>query len=149
MMENNIEHIIDTFPEPFKTVVKKRYDIIFDYHSHNGKNDHDWLNEHGYSMKMCQDCTIAVEGLPNLSASSYGDWGSIYDDFGSYSKEERENGYNKSFNIFCKMYEEGIVELWRITLYINKFCYMYDDVKKSWSVNKYDGKHWNDCDSPL
>ena len=149
-MNTNIEKIIESFPEPFKTVIKRGYEINFDYHLHEGKNDHKWLEDHGYEMKMCQDCSFFVFGLPNLSATSYGDWGSIHDDMGEYSKEERINGYNKSFNIFCQMYEEGIVKLWRIWLWIGNFWYTYDHEHKIWQVNKNDGTHkWYNCENPF
>ena len=146
----DINKVIDTFPEPFKTVVKQGYEINFDYRLHEGKSDQEWLKRNNHEPKFCSDCSFFVYDFPGLSATSYGDWGVISDNKGKYGKEERIDGYSKSFHAFCQMYEEGIVKLWRITLWIGDFWYTYDDELKIWQVNKNDGTHkWCKCENPL
>ena len=137
-----IEQIINSFSEPFKSAVKiSRFN--FDYELNKGKSDHEYLENQGYEIFMGGDCSCYVKGLPNLNVTSYGDWGTIYS---SLFKEEKIDGYYKSFYVFCKMYEEGIVKLWRIHFYLDSVRYTYDDKTKTWK--KFDDE-WVECENPL
>lgn len=140
-----IKEIINSFPEPFKSAVKIS-GFKFDYVLNEGKSDHKYLENQGYELYMGGDCSYYVKGLPNLNATSYGDWGTI---FSSLFKEEKTiDGYYKSFYIFCKMYEEGIIKLWRIHFYLDSVSYTYDDKIKKWKKYEEDSG-WIDCENPL
>lgn len=137
------EEIIYTFPEPFRTAAKQAR-FSFDYTLKEGMNDHEWLKGHGYEAHMANDCSFYVKNLPNLSPTSYGDWGTI---FVGLFDDEVKDGYEKSFSVFCQMYDEGVVLLWRITIYIDKIHYVYNEHNKTWA--KYENKSWRNCKNPL
>jgi len=138
------KEIVLTFPEPFKSAVKYG-NFNIDYKLHEGKSDHKWLEENGYELWMGSDCTYNVDGLPNLNATSYGDWGSVYNHH--YDNEETLDGFCKSFCEFCRMYEEGIVKLWRIRIYIDEITYDYNHDAQKWKM--YENYEWKDCTSPF
>lgn len=137
-----IKEIIDTFPEPFRTATKLER-INFDYKLNPAKNDHEYLKRLGYEPFMGRDCSYYIKELINLNPTSYGDWGSVYKN----SEEDIIDGVNKSFYMFCKMYEDGIVKLWRISLYMNGINYTYDDEDGYWL--KYEDNDWRKCNNPL
>ena len=138
-----IKEIIETFEEPFRSTALSCDIFSFDYKLNEGKNDHRYLKKHGYHCHMGDDCSYYVDGLKNLSPTSYGDWGTIFNLF----DEEKTEGYNKSFCEFCKMYEEGIVKLWRMRTFINSITYYYNDEEKTWK--KCENFEWRECDNPL
>jgi len=138
-----VEQIINTFPEPFKSALGV-VGFSFDFKLNEGKSDHEYLEKQGYEIYMGGDCSYYIKGLKNLSPTSYGDWGSIYSDL---FKEETKDGFYKSFYVFCKMYEEGIVKLWRIGFYLNSVRYQYDDDTKIWE--KYEDGKWTIIKNPL
>ena len=137
-----IKEIIDTFPEPFRSAAKRER-LNFDYKLNPGKNDHEYLKRLGYEPFMGRDCSYYIKELRNLNPTSYGDWGSVYNN----SEEDIIDDVNKSFYMFCKMYEDGIVKLWRISLYMNGINYTYDDEDGNWL--KYEDKDWRRCNNPL
>lgn len=140
-MEKNFK-LTKQLPEPFNTALQLT-DFTFDYHLMPNKSDHKWLTERGYKLKMGGDCAFYVTGVSGLNATSYGDWGTTYYD---------ENGYNgrEGFDLFCEMYNEGIVIPWRIWIYHDSGMYYYDHDKGVWSVNHRDGNYsWVDCENPL
>ena len=143
MEQKNIQEIINRFPEPFKSATKLN-SFSFDYKLNPGKDDHDFLKSQGYELFMGGDSAFYVRGLSNLNATSYGDWGTVYSD---NFDEETIQGYCKSFYEFCRMYDEGIIRLLRITIYIDSIHYTYNDNIKSWQ--RYVNKTWEECENPL
>lgn len=139
---NTTQNIIDGFAEPFKSIARLDK-FAFDYRLNSGKSDHDYLSGLGYDLFMGGDCSYYVAGLDNLSATSYGDWGTVWKN----AEEEQVGGVNKSFYIFCRMYNEGIVFLWRARFYIGKVEYRYMADGNRWV--KYENRMWVDCDNPL
>lgn len=142
-------------PEPFNTSLQLS-DFIFDYHLMPNKSDHKWLTERGYELEKFMDCTYRVTGIsgllkptPNLehntinNAISYGDWGAAYYD-------EKDWPGHEGFDLFCEMYNEGIVTPWRIWIYHDSGMYCYDHDKDVWTVNHRDGSYsWVECENPL
>ncbi len=140
-MEKNF-NLTKQLPEPFNTALQLS-DFIFDYHLMPNKNDHKWLTEHGYELKMGGDCAYYVTGVSGLCATSYGDWGTAYYD-------EKDWPGDKGFDLFCEMYNEGIVTPWRIWIYHNSGTYYYDHDKMMWHVNRRDdNSSWVECENPL
>ena len=138
-----IEKIINSFPEPFKTITKFET-FNFDYCLNENQNDHKFLEQQGYELFMCSDCAFHVRGLGYINATSYGNWGSVYKS--SWEKNEID-GVKKSFYVFCQMYEAGIVKLWRAYFSLNKIRYSYDDSTKTW--RKCENNTWSSCSNPL
>lgn len=143
MNQKNIQEILNRFPEPFKSVAKLN-SFSFDYKLNHGKDDHDFLKSQGYELFMGQDCSFYVRGLSNLNATSYGDWGTVYSNL---FNEEKIQQYCRSFYEFCRMYDEGIIKLWRINIYIDSIHYMYNDDTKIWK--RYANNKWEECENPL
>lgn len=139
MKKTEIKRIIDSMPEPFRTVIQMpRFSI--DYKVPPGASDHKFFAEHGYESKMAADCTYYVPGLGGISLSSYGDWGTLYND----SKK------NDSFELFLQMYELKIIELWRIRIYIhrNDSVISYDySTECGWKM--YNGERWVQAECPI
>ena len=79
-----------------------------DYKCSGGK-DHRFVEKLGYKPEMISDCTYHAPGLNGFSLSSYGDWGTF---FGKWAD-------GTSRKIFLDMYEQGLIELWKITAYIH------------------------------
>ena len=141
----NIREVINKFPEPFKSTVEKVENFVFDYTLNEAKNDHDYLKECGYGITIRDDYSYNMTQLKNLFPSGYyGEWGTVYND--AYP-EEMIDGYCQSFYEFCKMYDEGIVKLWRIRAYIDRTPYTYDDRKKTWE--KFENDEWKECGNPM
>ena len=131
-------------PEPFKTALEQRakYEPSIDYRVNNGANDHAWLKKHGYETEMCSDCSYSVlktnkEHVNGLSASSYGDWGSL---FTCLDKDD------EAYNLFVQMYEEGVIIPWRLFLYLQGKTYMYNDETKKWK-NVDNSYSWHVCEN--
>lgn len=133
--------------EPFKTVIEKRniYDPNIDYKPAANAvcDDHTWLKKRGYTLNMGGDCSYYVfkDGhcIGGLNATSYGDWGSYFD---SFDKSD------EAFGLLMDMYEEGIIDFWRIRVYINHQCYDYNHEKGTWTTYD-DSRKWHECPSPL
>lgn len=144
-----IEEIINSFPEPFKSATKiKGFDFDYKVEPINGVYpDHEFLEKHGYKLEMAHDCAYYVNGLRHLNASSYGDWGTVYSNI--HEGEETFEGYNKSFCVFCEMYKEGIIKLWRIRFCISSIEYEYDDETKIWRKTAETEPKWVICENPL
>lgn len=131
--------------EPFRTVLeqRKKYGPSIDYKAKNGE-DHVWLKRHGYSTRMGGDCSCYVydkEGKMKcgLTASSYGDWGEYF-----YTFDKNDECYD----ILMRMYEEGIIELWRIRVYIDGQAYDYNGETDAWTTYT-DEEKWHPCACPL
>lgn len=152
-MENNekeleIERIISTFPEPFRSTARLPR-FSFDYRLNKGKDDHEYLRKRGYELSMGRDCAYYINGLANLNASSYGNWGTIWSDL--FTEKETFGKYNKSFYEFCKMYEAGIVKLWRINFFRDGVEYIYcddSDDETKWRKSER-GVDYVECENPL
>ena len=127
--------------EPFKTVIEHitENDANIDYRTKNAA-DHEFLRKKGYERWMGSDCSYNVNGLPGLSASSYGDWGSY---FHTFDKD------NEALNVFLEMYEEGIIMPWRIRIYIDGQCYDYDDNSGEWTTYDRTIEKWVVCENPV
>lgn len=131
--------------EPFRTALeqRKKYKPSIDFKVKNCA-DHLWLKQHGYSIHVGRDCTCYVydkEGnLKNgLNASSYGDWGIYYCTF---------DKNDECHDILMQMYEENVIDLWRICVYINHQVYDYDSDDDKWKTcTKEEG--WHPCACPL
>lgn len=139
MTQEEIQKIIDTMPELFRTVIQMP-SFSIDYKVPQGASDHAFFKEHGYESKMATDCTCYVPGLGGISLSSYGDWGTLYND----SKK------NESFELFLQMYEQKIIQLWRIRIYIhrNGVVLSYDySTNHGWKM--YNDESWVSVDSPI
>lgn len=126
--------------EPFKTVFEHidENDASIDYKAVG--DDHAFLRKRGYELWMGSDCSYFVKGLSGLSASSYGDWG-------TYLHTLDKN--NEALNIFLEMYEEGIIEPWRIRIYIDGQHYDYNDDSEKWSTHDRTTGKWVDCENPM
>lgn len=113
-----------TLPEPFQTALEKSNTAVIDYKS---TKDHEWLKEHGFDLRMSSDCSYNVSKngkiLCALSATSYGDWGSYF---------QCADIDNKALEVFLDMYDEGIITLWRLSVYLNKKAYFYYNETKQW-----------------
>ena len=123
--------IINSFSEPFKSATKLER-AQFDFKLVEGKDDHTYLKKLGYELVMSGDCSFHVKGLCNLSASSYGNWGTCYFN----QDEEMIDGYPKSFHVFCQMIQDNIVKLWRLRFYQKKTSYEYNEDNKTWIKNE-------------
>ena len=71
-------------PEPFNSALQLS-GFSFDYRLAPNKSDHEWLKHHGYITKMGSDCAYYVgdsngKCIGGLNATSYGDWGTAYND---------------------------------------------------------------------
>lgn len=139
MTQEETQKIIDTMPEPFRTVIQIP-SFSIDYKVSEGANDHAFFKKHGYEATMAQDCTYYIPGLGGISLSSYGNWGTLYDG----SKK------NESFELFLQMYEKKIIQLWRIRIYVhrNGSVISYDySTGCGWKM--YNGETWVSTDSPI
>ena len=116
--------------------------LQFDYKLNDGQYDHQYLEKHGYHCLIGSDCSCYVKGFGNLNPTSYGNWGSLFT-----FPEEEVDGYSKSFHVFCGMYEEGVIRMWRIGFYIDSIEYVYDDDQKAWK--KRENYEWKSCENPL
>lgn len=136
--------IIKMLPEPFRGALKSKESIYFDYKVDN-KSDHTYLKERGYELCWGADCSCYIRGLNGFYPSSYG-WGTFY-----FNKKDSKDN-DKVFDLFCQMYKEGIIKLWRIGFY--KENKKYDCVEQ---YNYEDGhwrkndvfKGWIDCVNPF
>ena len=131
--------------EPFRTVLeqRKKYEPSIDFKVKDGA-DHLWLKRHGYSMNMGGDCSYYEydkEGnlKSGLNASSYGDWGEYHCTF---------DKNDECYGILMQMFEEDIIELWRIRVYIDHQVYDYDSETDVW-MTYTDEEKWHPCVCPL
>lgn len=147
-MDEN-DKIIKTLPEPYRSAFKaknslKYQSLSIDFRVNRKKDsspdDHIWLEERGYEIEGSSDSYYFIKGLYGFNPSSYG-WGTF-----------NLNSSNKTLDLFCQMYKEGIIKPFRIGFYMkNKEydCseeYHYEDGR--W--RKYDvSKGWIDCFNPL
>ena len=131
-------------PEPFNTALQLD-DFSFDYHLAPNKSDHKWLQNHGYTTKMGSDCAYYVGDSSGkcigLNATSYGDWGTAY-----YGDNDSDR---KGFDVFCEMYNEGIVVPWRIRFYHNNCTFDYDHTDGKWQMCNHETHEWSECENPL
>lgn len=129
-----------TLPSPFKEAFECGDSI--DYKLVNGakKTDHTFVKELGYESYMNSDCSYSAKGLPGLSLSSYGDWGTI---FVSWADDNVKK-------IFLDMCNEGIITPWRVRKYVRegKDVTTYDYDERGWT--KHDNKlgKWVSTESP-
>lgn len=120
-------------PYPFSEAFKHNGSIDYKLVPGAKTNDHRIVEELGHEITQHYDCTYSASGLPGLSLSSYGDWGTIYGDACDEAKK-----------LFLKMCEDNIITPWRIRVYKNGICYDYDG---EWI--KYDkDAGWIKCKSP-
>ena len=130
--------------EPFKTAVERRsdYNPNIDYKLNAGKSDHEWLTRHGFKIDMGSDCAYYLKKdgafFGGLTASSYGDWGSY---FCGFDKDDA------GLDLLLGMYDDNIIDLWRIRVYINRQCYDYNKDSGKWTT-VIDGK-LQECPSPF
>ena len=125
-----------TLPSPFKEAFKRGDSIDYKLVKGAKKTDHDIVREMGYNVKMYSDCSCGASGLPGISLSSYGDWGTIYVDDAS----------DKVKNLFLKMCEDNIIKPWRIRAYVNHICHDYDE--RGWQKYDKDTNSWIKTTSP-
>lgn len=141
MEQKEIDRIIATMPEPFKSVIQMD-NFSIDYKTRECV-DHTFLNKRGYDLIFGADCSYYVRGLSGINPSSYGDWGTI-----------RDLGKNtEALGLFLEMYEKGLVELWRIRIYLpnekgKKQQYEYTD-KDGWSTYDINQKKWIKTEQPF
>ena len=113
---------------PFKEAFERGDSI--DYKSVPGsrRSDHDVAREMGYEPHMNSDCSYSAAGLPGLSLTSYGDWGTIFVDWANKTVKK----------MFLDMCNEGIIVPWRVRTYIHegKDVITYDYDERGWT--KYD-----------
>ena len=113
---------------PFKEAFERGDSI--DYKSVPGsrRSDHDVVREMGYEPHMNSDCSYSASGLPGLSLTSYGDWGTIFVDWANKTVKK----------MFLDMCNEGIIVPWRVRTYIHegKDVITYDYDERGWT--KYD-----------
>lgn len=133
--------------EPFKTALEKRgiYEPNIDYKVGHDCPDHAWLKKCGYALKTGEDCSNYVydketgKFVGGLNASSYGDWGSY---FYTFDKD------GTAYRLFMQMYEEGVIDFWRIRVYIDGQVYDYDADSGKWETYTVETK-WRTCECPL
>ena len=128
-MEYNLE-------SPFKEAFENGDSIDYKLVKGAEKTDHDVVKEMGYKINMNSDCSFTSSGLPGLSLSSYGDWGTIHVNW-------TDDNVKK---IFLDMCNEGIITPWRVRVYVKGVMYDYDE--RVWT--KYDDKlgKWVLTESP-
>lgn len=119
-------------PEPWRTIANHG---SIDYTTKNAA-DHAYVRERGFKPEMHGDCSYSAKGLPGLSLSSYGDWGSIYDD-----------ACDLAWEYFTDMYEKNLITLWRARLYIKGRCFDYVENYGWETYVKEIG--WSRCQNPL
>ena len=66
---------------PFKEAFERGDSIDYKLVPGAKTNDHRIVEEMGYTIRVHSDCTYSAAGLPGISLSSYGDWGTIYVDW--------------------------------------------------------------------
>lgn len=72
-----------------------------DYKCNRGA-DHAYLKQLGYEAHMKRDCSMQCTDIPWFEFSSYGDWGTMFDDTTDLGRQ-----------IFYDMWKSGIITLWR------------------------------------
>ena len=89
---------------------------------------------------MNPDCTYSAPGLPGLSLSSYGDWGTIFVDWANDNVKK----------IFLDMCNEGIIVPWRVRKYVRegKDVTTYDFDERGWMKHDKQLKKWVETESP-
>ena len=129
-----------TLPSPFKEAFECGDSIDYKLVKGAKKTDHIFVKELGYESHINYDCTYSAAGLPGLSLSSYGDWGTI---FVSWTDDNVKK-------IFLDMCNEGIIAPWRVRTYIRegKDVTTYDYDERGWT--KHDNKlgNWVSTESP-
>lgn len=132
-MEYNLE-------SPFKEAFENGDSIDYKLVKWAKKTDHTFVKELGYESHMNSDCSYSAAGLPGLSLSSYGDWGTI---FVSWADDNVKK-------IFLDMCNEGIISPWRVRTYVRegKDVTTYDYDERGWT--KYDKQleKWVSTESP-
>ena len=125
---------------PFKEAFERGDSI--DYKSVPGakKTDHDVAREMGYHPKMNSDCSISANGLPGISLTSYGDWGTLFVDWANDTVKK----------MFLDMCNEGIIVPWRVRTYIREgkdvTAYNYDE--RGWMKHDKQLGKWVSTESP-
>jgi len=121
---------------PFKEAFENGDSIDYKLVKGAKKNDHTIVEEMGYEIELHYDCTYSAKGLPGISLSSYGDWGTIYvDDANDVVKK-----------LFLDMCRDGIIRPWRVRAYVNCDCYDYDE--RGWTTYDKTKEKWVETKSP-
>lgn len=125
---------------PFKEAFENGDSIDYKLVEGAKKTDHTFVKELGYESHMNSDCSYSAAGLPGLSLSSYGDWGTIFVDWADDNVKK----------IFLDMCNGGIITPWRVRTYIRegKDVTTYDYDERGWT--KHDNKlgKWVSTKSP-
>lgn len=92
------EDLAKVLPEPFNFFALNG---SIDYRCKGGR-DHDYIRKLGYEAHMGSDCGMRCKDIPWFEFSSYGDWGTMFDDTTDLGRQ-----------IFYDMWRSGIITLWR------------------------------------
>ena len=132
-MECNLE-------SPFKEAFESGDSIDYKLVPGAKKTDHTFIKELGYESKMHSDCSYSAPGLPGLSLSSYGDWGTIFVDWADDNVKK----------IFLDMCNEGIITPWRVRKYVRegKNTVPYDFDERGWMKHSEELGKWVETESP-
>jgi hypothetical protein len=132
-MECNLE-------SPFKEAFENGDSIDYKLVEGAKKTDHTFVKELGYESKMHSDCSYSALGLPGLSLSSYGDWGTIFVDWADDNVKK----------IFLDMCNEEIITPWRVRTYIRegKDVTTYDYDERGWTKHDKQLGKWVSTKSP-
>lgn len=125
---------------PFKEAFENGDSIDYKLVPGAKKTDHTFIKELGYESKMHSDCSYSAPGLPGLSLSSYGDWGTI---FVSWTDDNVKK-------IFLDMCNEGIITPWRVRKYVRegKNTVPYDYDERGWTKHSEELGKWVETESP-
>jgi len=125
---------------PFKEAFESGDSIDYKLVPGAKKTDHTFVKELGYESKMHSDCSYSAPGLPGLSLSSYGDWGTIFVDW-------TDDNVKK---IFLDMCNEGIITPWRVRKYVRegKNTVPYDYDERGWTKHSEELGKWVETESP-
>lgn len=125
---------------PFKEAFENGDSIDYKLVPGAKKTDHTFIRELGYESKMHSDCSYSAPGLPGLSLSSYGDWGTIFVDWADDNVKK----------IFLDMCNEGIITPWRVRKYVRegKNTVPYDYDERGWTKHSEEFKKWVETESP-
>ena len=125
---------------PFKEAFENGDSIDYKLVKGAKKTDHTFVKELGFESHMNSDCSYSAAGLPGLSLSSYGDWGTIFVDWADDNVKK----------IFLDMCNEGIIIPWRVSKYVregkNTVSYDYDE--RGWRKHSEELGKWVETESP-
>ena len=122
----------NNLPFPFNTAFDRGDSI--DYRCAGA--DHDYVRKLGYEPEMNGDCSYSAPELKGFSLSSYGDWGTFYPSWA----DEKER------DMFLDMFEQNIIQLWRIRAYVEHVTHDYADGE--WKKYDKELKTWVNCPCP-